>query len=322
MYLLYLDASGTPDVGDPMSTHYVLAGLCMRDGSWFGLDKRLRKLKARYQFSGLEFELHVKQFAVTISEQDEIPDFDQLSWTDRRSQVLAIRRRKLDAETDSKKRELRRSKYRETLPFIHLSRRERSELLEEAVALIATHNGIRLFGEAINKRHPLMLDGTHSPTRQAFEQVVSRFDTFLKKKDSWKLQANPRRMIDYGLLILDQDPSTEARIDRLFQSFRQDGHSFGRLDHVIDVPFFASSAKVSGLQIADVCAYVIRRYLETGAKLGSHEERQFMSLFPRFDRDNYGKLHGLRHYVAAGTCHCVICRERGHAPMTAPGEPA
>jgi hypothetical protein len=124
---------------------------------------------------------------------------------------------------------------------------------------------------------------------------------------------SPRRSIDYGLLILDQDVATEATIDALFRHFREHGHSFGQLTHVIDVPFFASSGKVGGLQLVDVCSYVVRRYLDTGARPGSHEERQFQKLFPRFDRDTSGKLHGLRHYVRAGDCRCLICQERGHA---------
>jgi hypothetical protein len=106
----------------------------------------------------------------------------------------------------------------------------------------------------------------------------------------------------------------------VFGYFRQHGHYFGAMTHVIDVPFFASSAKVGGLQLVDVCSYVVRRYFDTGARAGSHEERQFLKLYQRFDRDTYGKLHGLRHYVPTGTCPCVVCQERGHAsgPEAAP----
>ena len=77
--------------------------------------------------------------------------------------------------------------------------------------------------------------------------------------------------------------------------------------------FFASSAKVGGLQIVDVAAYIVRRYLDTGAVPGSHEERLFRSIFPKFDRDGIGKLHGLRHYVVAGPCNFLICTKRGHS---------
>ena len=47
MYLLYLDASGTPEKQDPNTEHYVLVGLCMHEGSWFGLDKPLKTVNRK-----------------------------------------------------------------------------------------------------------------------------------------------------------------------------------------------------------------------------------------------------------------------------------
>lgn len=320
MFLAYLDASGSSEVTDPTSSHYVLTALCMRDGSWFALDKRLNGLKERYQFpGGTPIELHVKQFACLIREQDEVPDFEQLDWDSRRRAVLAVQRSKLAGETNSARLRQLRKKFRNYEAFLHLSRRERSQLLEDAVALIASHNGIRFFAEAIDKRHPAVVSGECQPSVQAFEQVVSRFDTFLQVLQSRSTTRTGRVHVDLGLLILDQDPSTESKIDHLFQHFRSRGHSFGTLRNVIDVPLFASSARVSGLQIADVCAYVVRRYLDSGAIEGSYEDRQFRAVFPKFDRDSGGRLHGIRHYVEQGKCSCLICSERGHgSPTTKP----
>jgi hypothetical protein len=88
MFLLYLDASGTPDPKDVNTKHYVLVGLCMHESTWFGLDKRIQVLKRKYCFPGEDperFEIHVKQFAVSCKEQEDIGGFDGLSWTDRRS---------------------------------------------------------------------------------------------------------------------------------------------------------------------------------------------------------------------------------------------
>lgn len=324
MYLLYLDASGTPELQDRNSKHYVLVGLCMHEGSWFALDKRLQAVKRKYCLPGADpeqLEIHVKQFAVTIKEQDEIPDFEQLSHTDRRAQMLELRRKKLAGESSAKKKEERLARYKDTAPYIHLTRRERSQLLEDAIDVIAVYDTIRLFGEAIDKAHPAAAGGNIDLREQAFTQVVARFDKFLQKKDTWKRQSSPRGAIHHGLLMLDQDESTQSVVEPLFKKFRQHGHPFGQMTHVIDVPFFGSSAKVCGLQLADVAAYVVRRYLDKNAPAGSHEERHFMQLFQRFDRDNYGKLHGLRHFVPANSCHCTICRERGHS-AAAPAPPA
>ncbi len=316
MYLLYLNASGTPEQTDQNSKHYVLVGVCMHEGSWFALDKRLLAVKRKYSLPGADperLEIHVKQFAVTITEQDEIPDFGQLTPVDRRASVLDVRKRKLGAELTRELREKRAAKYRETDPYIHLTRRERSQLLEDVIEVIAGYDRIRLFGEAISKAHPAALSREIDLREQAFTQVVARFDKFLQIKDSWKRQSSPRAGINYGLLMHDQDASTQSVLEPLFNRFRRRGHQFGQMTHVIDVPFFGSSAKVGGLQLADVAAYVVRRYLDKGAVAGGHEERHFMQIFRRFDRDNYGKLHGLRHYVPANSCHCLICRERGHS---------
>jgi hypothetical protein len=269
----------------------------------------------------VEFELHVKQFAFQIREQDEISGFADLSHTDRRAQVIALQRAKVAREPNARKRRERHLKYRDQAPFIHLTRAERSQLLEDAVSLIADHQGIVLFAEAISKQHPSIVAGTVNPIAQAFEQVVSRFDSMLKKRDLRRYEASPRARINHGLLIIDHD-TYEGSLQAQFASIRKDGHSFGHLTHVIDVPFFASSERVSALQLVDVCAYVIRRYLDTGARPGSHEERQFKSIFPKFDRDTHGKLHGVRHYIPSGICDCMICRERGHARLAATSSPA
>lgn len=122
------------------------------------------------------------------------------------------------------------------------------------------------------------------------------------------------------------EPTAKARkarekIYKRTESFIHLGHPWGRLLHVIDVPFFAASDRVCGLQLVDICAYAVRRYLDKNAVAGSHEERNFQRIFQRFDRDNLGRLHGLRHYVQAGTCGCLICQERGHAPASAPAAP-
>ena len=41
MYLLYVDASGTPLSSDTASKHYVLVGLAVHEGTWFALEKRI-----------------------------------------------------------------------------------------------------------------------------------------------------------------------------------------------------------------------------------------------------------------------------------------
>ncbi len=284
----------------------------MREQDWSDVDADLHALKARYGCPGVEFELHVKQFAVTIKEQDRVPGFESLTREDRRASVLDVRVKALAANGSN--RVALQKRFRDTAPFIHLTRFERSQLLEEAVALIGGYDHVRLFADAISKSHPAVTQGRLNPSEEAFKQVVSRFDTFLDKIARKAQDRDARARVDHGLLILDDDESTEAAVHDLFRHLRHQGTPLGELRHVIDVPFFADSKKVSGLQLADVAAYVVRRYLDTGARPGSHEERQFKTISRLFDRDPRGRLHGLRHYIPAGVCPCLICQERDHGP--------
>jgi hypothetical protein len=286
----------------------------MHEGTWFALNQRIQTLKNRYCPTGHTFELHVKQFAVEIREQDQIPDFENMSWTERQFQVLQIRQNRIDKAPNQQEKTRLAAKYRKTAPFIHLTRAERSRLLGDALDLVGGHDGIHLFAEAIAKNHPAVVAQHVDPVQQAFTQMVSRFDAFLQRRHRWKLARTSRASMDNGLLVLDEDHSTESDLRNRFDAFREYGHPWGQLRHVIDVPFFASSQQLGGLQLADVCVYALRRYLDTDAIPDSHEEYNFLRVFHRFDRENAGKLHGLRHFVPAGSCNCLICRERGHAP--------
>lgn len=59
MYLLYLDASGTPALSDA-SKHYVLLGVCIHERKWHGFNKRLQDLKREYSLGVEQIELHAK----------------------------------------------------------------------------------------------------------------------------------------------------------------------------------------------------------------------------------------------------------------------
>ena len=60
LYLLYVDASGTPLVSDVNSSHYVLTGVAVHEGTWFAPRKTHFRIEAAAMpFSGEDFELHV-----------------------------------------------------------------------------------------------------------------------------------------------------------------------------------------------------------------------------------------------------------------------
>jgi hypothetical protein len=70
-----------------------------------------------------------------------------MSWSDRRARVQAIRQARIDAAPNNEEKTRLRTKYRITEPFIHLTRLERSRLLEDALDLVGSHDRILLFAE-------------------------------------------------------------------------------------------------------------------------------------------------------------------------------
>lgn len=303
MFLLYVDASGTPDVPGDRNV-FAMVGICVHEGTWFALEKRVRRLKQKYALAGEDFELHAKDFCCSIREQDEIHDFARLEPAVRRQRVLALRAAKL-AGLGGAQRASRQKKYRGTDPFVHLTRQERSALLEEALDLAGSHDGIRLIGEVIDKPYCFRRTGASDVMRQAFTQVVTRFDHFLK----WLNDTKPPGRVDNGLLLMDREPTYEQRLSRILAEYRAQGHPWGELRHVLEAPFFVESASVSAVQLGDLCAYAVRRYVERASVAASPEEANFRRIWARFDRSG-PRLHGLRHYCPPGSCTCLICEER------------
>ncbi|HEX4146421.1 MAG TPA: DUF3800 domain-containing protein [Pirellulales bacterium] len=320
MFLCYLDASGTPELADA-TKHYALVGAAVHENTWFALNRRINGLKKKYAYPGEDFELHVLAFNTAIDEQTQIAGFDQMNYADRRNNVEALRRTRLQQANPRKRMRLQKE-FSRTRPFTHLTRSQRSQLYEDCLDLIGGHKGLVLFGEAIEKKHPAVTSGSVDCVRQAFEQVITRFDAYLGRNAAWKGIYSTRRVRgDKGLIVMDRDLEKEKDIERQFADYKEQGHPWGKLEFVIDTPFFVESGKFPGVQIVDACAYALRRYLDRGAVVGGHEEKQFLRIFNLFDR-SANKLHGLRHYTQSRTCTCLICQERGHAPPAAAAPPA
>lgn len=305
MYLLYVDASGVAEVGASPKL-YCIVGVCVHEGTWFALERRLNGLKNRYSCSGESFELHTKDLVARCVEQNLVPGFRDLDRRSRRAAVLEVRDKflaTLSGESLKKHRKL----FKQTEAFVHLTAEERDSLINDALDLVATHDGIRLFGEVVDKDHHSHMGGEEDVVRSSFTQLVSRFDQFLSAVNRIDPIA-PQK----GLLIMDNEPAHARRFADLLSRFRSDGHPFGVVNHVIETPLFVDSRSAGGIQLADVCAYTTRRYVEKGGADGSSDGARFHQIFPSFHRGQ-AKLHGLRHYCARGSCQCAVCRERGHS---------
>ena len=150
----------------------------------------------------------------------------------------------------------------------------------------------RLFGAAIHKAAPSM----RNPMEYAFEQLCSRFDQFLGRLNR---SGDPQQ----GLIILD-DSAYETPLQNLTTNFRNEGHSWGRLRNIAEVPLFVDSKATRLIQFADLVAYALRRYYER------NDPRYFNLICHRFDTDGE-KVHGLMHHVPPNhSCDCPSCLRR------------
>ncbi|MFM9972439.1 MAG: DUF3800 domain-containing protein, partial [Burkholderiales bacterium] len=128
---------------------------------------------------------------------------------------------------------------------------------------------------------------------QAFEQVVSRFEKYIANLPA------PTEGQSYGILIHDKNETVALKHTRLMRSFHDTGTLWTSISHLVDTPFFVDSSLTRMVQMADVCAYVLRRYCE------NQETELFDIIFSRADRAN-GRAVGVRHYTNS-SCACQIC---------------
>ncbi len=169
---------------------------------------------------------------------------------------------------------------------------KRLEIYREALEIIRRNTRSVLFGAAINK----VAVSPRDPTEYAFEQLASRFDQMLLR---FFRQKNPQR----GIIVFDKS-SYETSLQALAHEFKNNGHTWGRLTNMTEVPLFVDSKVTRLIQYADLIAYAMRRYYE------HHEAAYFDIISPRFDADG-GVIHGLVHYTQQQSgCRCPSCLQR------------
>lgn len=131
-----------------------------------------------------------------------------------------------------------------------------------------------------------------TPYELAFEQVLTRFQAFLALKN------------DVGIVVHDNNVTAAPRLTKLTRKFHLVGTLYRNIDNIIETPLFVDSSLTSMVQMADLCAYALRRFIENG-------ERKLWSIVePRVDRKNKVSV-GLRHYTGKRPCSCQICLDHG-----------
>lgn len=293
MYLCYIDESGTSDIPGNTS-HFVLAGVFIPIWHWKDCDREVASIKRNYQLQ--DAEIHVAWMLRKYPEQRKISDFENLDYGQRRSRVEQFRKvefLRLQKTGKSKLYKQIKKNYRNTHSYIHLTYAERLGVVQTIADHVGRWGFARLFAECIDKVYFDPARSQMSVGEQAFEQVVSRFERFLQ------LISGGQEQSSLGLLIHDNNPTVAKKHTELVRCFHKMGTSWTNLTNIIETPLFVDSALTSMVQIADLCAYALRRYLENG------EDDLLNRVYDRADR-RQEVVVGVRHFTGAN-CQCNLC---------------
>lgn len=276
MYICYLDESGTTEPGDS-SNHFVLVGLAIMAAAWKNKDTQVDSIKKRY---GLELsEVHTAWMMREYPEQLVIPEFEKHDYLTRRKLVTAQRTQNLAKPRTRARYKAIALNYRKTAAYIHLTKAERISCVQELADLIGSWADARLFAEAQQKKS---LAGGSGDFEEAFEQVVTRFNTCLRNIGGI-----------HGILVQDNNETMADRLTKQMRKFHREGTTWAKnIEFVVETPMFVDSELTSMVQLADLCAYAIRRFFDHG------EDNLLDRVSPVFDR-NLNRLVGIRHYTRA-----------------------
>ncbi len=293
VYFCYIDESGTPQLPGNTS-HYVLIGIAIPISKWKFCENKIFQIKKKYNLA--EEEIHTAWILRKYLEQSKIKNFEKLSYSERKYEVQKIRKQELLRLQKSKnKNHYKQTKknYKQTLAYIHLTYQERVSFIEEIADLVGSFSFARLFGEAIDKIHFNPNKSKLSVDEQGLEQLVSRFEQYLK------IRSKVLNDDVYGVLIHDNNETVSRKHTDLMKRFHRYGTLWTSIEKIIETPLFVNSELTSLVQIADLCSYSVRRYLENG------ETNLFNKIKKRIDRKN-NKIVGIRHFTSS-SCQCELC---------------
>jgi hypothetical protein len=291
MQFVYLDESGVDDLGGGTS-HFVLLGLIVPADNWKNISDRVDDIKSKYGLT--DAEVHTAWMARRFVEQESDPTFEQRSRKERVAKALAAikaRAAALAVTGTPKKIKNYRKEVRAITPYLHLTFDERRACLKELATLLSSLQNVRLVAEVISKAD--FAQGPDSVYEQAFEQVVTRAQFCLHAKH------------DNGIVISDNNDKAAVRLTNLTKEFHRRGTLYSNIPNIVETPLFVNSTLTSMVQMADLCAYSLRRFVENG------ETELWDLIEARVDRAGRGTHVGVRHYTGRRQCTCRLCTNHG-----------
>lgn len=268
----------------------MLLGLAIPATTWRDKDAEIAEILNARNLYG---EIHTAWMARMYPEQERIPDFGSLDPEARKRAVL--HERKLDLAKAAIRgpqavKQLAKN-YEKTLAYVHLTHAERLDILRTAADKIGSWGDTVIFADA--QRKAANTGDADRVLEHAFEQVVTRFHHYLE-----------RQSIDVGLIVQDQNETAARRLTQLARKYHTRGTTYSQVSRLVETPLFVDSRLTSMVQLADLCAYAVRRNFENG------ETDLLDRIYGRFDRAA-GRLVGIRHYTGKQACSCRVCVDHG-----------
>lgn len=179
MYLCYVDESGTPESSGNTS-HFVLAGIAIPIWHWQNYEKEIIAIQKKYELEGTE--IHTAWILRPYYEHTLIQDFEKMKHSQRRTEVESFRKRellRLQRIKDNKRYKQVKKNYEKTNQYIHLTWQERNNYIKDIGKCVSGWKSARLFAECIDKVFYDPKKSNQTTDKQAFEQLVSRFEQFI-----------------------------------------------------------------------------------------------------------------------------------------------
>jgi len=135
-------------------------------------------------------------------------------------------------------------------------RREQAQTITEQCVWIIQSLGLEIFAGIVDKKK---LSGTIYATANPIDMA---FRLCMEQIEGWMAAHAPSEI---SVIIFDDAKETKNAIKSAFRSYRRKvrsaDHNRGKLRHVVDDIFFGDSSDSVGIQIADVCAFLIDRHI-------------------------------------------------------------
>jgi hypothetical protein len=176
-------------------------------------------------------------------------------------------------------------------PFNKITKAQRRAVITDMYQVVRRHKAVA-FGIAIEKKRI-----KEDPYERAFEDLVSRFDLFLARKNAL---ATAQGQEEHRGLIVVAESSYRQQLEILGRNFRGGATRWREVHNLADVPFFVPAANNRLLQLADFVANAIY------GRYNSGYTRDFDVIATKFDREG-GRLHGITHLCIDVECQCIAC---------------